>query len=215
MQKSLKIAFFLSATIIVFAAFTDRFPAKTISLFDGKTFQGWEGDTVNIWSIKDGAITAGSLNQSLPHNNFLCTKEQFSNFVLKLQVKLEGTGGFVNAGIQFRSLRLTDPAYEMIGYQADIGPGYWGALYDESRRNKILAKPDSVKVKKLVRENDWNNIIIRCQNQRIRVYLNGEKTVDYIERDRSLPKTGLIGLQIHGGGNTRVSYRNLYLTELK
>ncbi len=41
-----------------------------------------------------------------------------------------------NSGVQFRSIRI--PHHEMSGYQADIGEGYWGSLYDESRRNKVL-----------------------------------------------------------------------------
>ena len=57
---------------------------------------------------------------------------------------------------QFRSQRLNDPPYEMSGYQADLGPGYWGSLYDESRRNKTLASPDSLTLAKALNPNAWN-----------------------------------------------------------
>ena len=46
---------------------------------------------------------------------------------------IDGKG---NSGVQFRSVRV--PGHEMSGYQADIGDGYWGSLYDESSRNKTL-----------------------------------------------------------------------------
>jgi hypothetical protein len=77
----------------------------------------------------------------------------YKDFDLTHQFKLAGTG-FVNAGIQLRSQRLTDPAYEMTGYQADLGDGYWSSLYDESRRNKTLAQPDSSTIKKVLRTKD-------------------------------------------------------------
>lgn len=189
-------------------------PGKQAAIFDGESFEGWEGDTVKMWRIESGSIVAGSLTESIPHNDFLVTTSRYSNFVLRLKFKLKGTEGFVNAGIQFHSERLKDPAHEMKGYQADIGPGYWASLYDESRRNKTLAQPDSVTLIKLVRLNDWNDYKIRSEDRRIRLFLNGIQTVDYTEADETIPQAGLIGLQIHGGGKAEVYYKDLMLEKL-
>jgi hypothetical protein len=201
--------------MLTVTSFTTSHFQKPTPLFDGRSFHGWEGDTVKTWRIENGSIVGGSLQETVPRNNFLCTRRSYSNFVLRLKFKLIGNSGFVNAGVQFRSQRLTDPAHEMIGYQADIGPKYWGSLYDESRRNKTLVLPDSVTMDRLVRKNDWNDFEIRCDNRHIKIFLNGELTVDYIESDQSLPQSGLIGLQIHGGGKAEVYYKDLMLTELK
>ena len=187
---------------------------EAVSLFDGKTFTGWEGDTTSVWRIEDGAIVGGSLTETVPHNYFLTTQKSYGDFVLRLKFKLLSEGGFKNAGIQFRSERLEDPAYEMIGYQADLGPGYYGALYDESRRRKVLVGPDSAEVSKIVRADQWNDYEIRAEGKRIQLFLNGEQTVDYTEPDASIPQKGLIGLQIHGDGKTMVAYKDLMLTEL-
>ncbi len=188
-------------------------PTKPISLFDGRTFRGWEGDTARLWHIRSGALVGGSLDSTVKHNDFLCTTRSYSNFVLTLQWKLVGTG-FVNAGVQFRSQRLTDPAYEMTGYQADLGKGYWGSLYDESRRNKTLVQADSSLIRRILRVNDWNEYKIQCQGSRIKIWLNGKPTVDYVETDPAIPQSGIIGLQIHGGGKAEASYRNIRLDEL-
>ena len=201
--------------MLTVTSFTTSHFQKATPLFDGRSFRGWEGDTVKTWRIENGSIVGGSLHETVPRNNFLCTRRSYSNFILRLKFKLIGNSGFVNAGVQFRSQRLTDPAHEMIGYQADIGPKYWGSLYDESRRNKTLVLPDSVTMDRLVRKNDWNDFEIRCDNRQIKIFLNGELTVDYKEADQSLPQTGLIGLQIHGGGKAEVYYKDLMLTELK
>ena len=188
-------------------AFISQNPLKPISLFDGKTLNGWEGDTQNTWRIENGAIVGGSLGTKVPHNDFLCTTKSYANFILKLKIKLIGSEGFINSGIQFRSKRLTDPAYEMTGYQADWGKGYWASLYDESRRNKTLIKPDSLQIQKWLKINDWNNYEVRAENRRIRLYINGHNTVDYTEKDLTIPQQGLIGIQIHGGGKAQVAFK--------
>ncbi|GAB3953783.1 DUF1080 domain-containing protein [Spirosoma harenae] len=187
---------------------------KSVQLFDGKTFRGWEGDTVKTWRIENGTIVAGKPDEMVPHNDFLCTTREYANFVLKLKVRLTGTKGFVNAGIQFRSKRLTKPAFEMIGYQADWGPKYWGSLYDESCRNVTLVQPDSIKMAKWLKLNDWNSYEIRAENRRIQLYVNGTQTVDYTEKDVAIPQSGLIGLQIHGNGVTQVAYKDIEIEEL-
>lgn len=187
---------------------------KTISLFDGKTFRGWEGDTLHTWRIENGMILGGSLDKTVPHNDFLCTQKTYSNFILKLKIKLTGNEGFVNSGIQFRSKRLSNPAYEMIGYQADFGTGYWASLYDESRRNKTLVKPDDQEVLTWIKFNDWNEYEIKAIDHHIRLYINGKMSVDYQEMDATIPQSGLIGIQIHGGGKALVAVKDIVIQEL-
>ena len=188
--------------------------AKQIRLFDGKTFRGWEGDTAHTWRIQDGALVGGSLTETVPHNEFISTTGNYDNYVLKLKFKLTGNEGFVNGGVQFHSQRISDPPYEMMGYQADIGDGFWASLYDESRRNKLLAVADTALVKRLLRPNEWNDYEIHTQGRRIRILLNGEQTVDYTEEDATIPQTGRIAFQIHGGGKAKVFYKDITLEEL-
>jgi hypothetical protein len=208
----------LSIVSLIFICFCTSFTKvdfqKSKSLFDGKTFAGWEGDTQKTWRIENGALIGGSLAETVPHNYFLCTNGEYSNFILKLKIKLVGNEGFINSGVQFRSKRMSNPAYEMIGYQADCGTGFWGSLYDESRRNKTLIKPDSTKINTWLKPNDWNTYEIRAQKNRIQLFINGHKTVDYLETDPSIPQSGLIGLQIHGGGKAEASFKEIVIKEL-
>jgi Domain of Unknown Function (DUF1080) len=182
-------------------------------LFDGKTFAGWEGDTKNTWRIEDGAIVGGSLERAVPRNEFLCTTASYGDFELKVKFKLLGDRRQANAGVQFRTMRIPKH-HEVSGYQADVGQHYWGALYDESRRNRILAQPDAKLLAKIVRHEDWNEYTIRCEGPRIRLWLNGTLTVDYTEKDANIPRSGIIGLQIHGGAKAKVSYKDIRLEEL-
>jgi hypothetical protein len=187
--------------------------SKPVSLFDGKTFKGWKGDTLKTWRIEDGSLVGGSLTAEVPHNEFIATTKSFKNFDLRLNFKLEGTG-FVNSGVQFHSQHLQNPPYEMVGYQADLGDGYWASLYDESRRNKTLIKPDSIVLEKVLKRNEWNNYRVRTENGRIRIWLNGASMIDYTEQDKTIPQIGLIALQIHGGGKAQVAYKDIKIEEL-
>lgn len=187
--------------------------AAPVSLFDGKSFHGWDGDTAKTWRIENGTIVGGSLTTTVPRNEFLATERRYTNFVLRLKVKLTGTEGFVNSGVQIRSERVPNDA-EMIGYQADIGAGWWGAIYDESRRNKVLAKPDEATVAKAVKTNEWNDYEIRAEGRRVVLKLNGVTTVDYTEPDEKIPQFGRIGIQVHGGGKALVAFKDLMLEEL-
>ncbi|HWB03090.1 MAG TPA: DUF1080 domain-containing protein [Verrucomicrobiales bacterium] len=186
---------------------------KPQPLFDGKTFTGWEGDTKNTWRIQDGAITAGSLDKTQPRNEFLSTSKQFANFELTLKWKLEGTDGFVNGGVQFRTKRIPNN-HEVSGYQADLGAGYDGALYDESRRKKILAKPSEEVRKKALKPGEWNEYRIRAEGSRIQIWLNGILTVDFTETEKNIDASGIIAVQIHGDAKSRVWYKNIQITEL-
>ena len=185
---------------------------KFVSLFDGKTFQGWEGDTNKSFRIEQGAIVGGSLQAKVPRNEFLCTTRPYTNFVLKLQFKLLGKGA--NAGIQFRTKRIPNH-HEVIGYQADMGdPQWWGCLYDESRRKKVLAQSNMDEVNKVLKRNDWNEYVIRCEGANVQLWINGLKTIDYTEPDDSIDRSGVIALQIHSGPPSEAWYRNISIQEL-
>jgi len=163
--------------------------------------------------VRDGVIVGGSLEGN-PRNEFLATVKGYTNFVLRLEYKLVGTEGFVNSGVQIRSVRVKDPPNEMSGYQADIGAGFSGSLYDESRRNKVLAHAVDEQIKRLEKPGDWSYYEVRCIGRRIQIVLNHEQTVDYTETDESIRQDGIIGLQIHGGNKAEVSFRAITIEEL-
>jgi Domain of Unknown Function (DUF1080) len=202
--------FFVAAGVLGLSSCT---LAEPMPLFDGKTLTGWEGDTEKTWRIEDGAIVGGSLDEVVPRNEFLCTTKSFEDFELKVKFKLLGDRKLANAGVQFRTKRIPKH-HEVIGYQADVGQQYWGALYDESRRKTVLAQPDKELIEKLVKHDDWNDYVIRCEGPRIRLWLNGTLTVDYTEKDDKVERTGILGLQIHGGGKAKVFYKDIVIEEL-
>ena len=188
---------------------------KTESLFDGKTLTGWK--TVDpahatLWSVKDSVIRSGDGVKKIPENTYLYTLKEYGDFEFRCLFRLSGdpATGMINSGIQYRSVL---EGGKIVGYQADIGNGYWGDIYDEHRRGKLVGG-DLRTLKRLLREDGWNSYIIRCKGNRHELYINGVKTCDYIEKDTKIPRKGVIAVQIHSGGVAQVEFRDLMISEL-
>jgi predicted dehydrogenase len=177
-------------------------------LFNGRDLEGWMQDTPGVWSVRDGMILGRHAGQKW--NDFLRTKDWFEDFELSLEFRLvNGTG---NSGVQFRSVPA-DKEHELSGYQADIGDKYWGCLYDESRRNRVLAQAPSAAVDRLD-GNGWHTYLVRAHGDHVTLTLDGMRTVDYQEAEPGIRKRGLIALQVHSGPGIEVWFRNLRLREL-
>jgi len=108
-----------------------------ISLFNGKDLTGWDGDP-KIWRVENGCISGKAAKVS--HNTFLIYNHPFADFELTAKCMLIKGGGFTNSGIQYRS-KVIDPKEWIVGgYQADMGQGYWGTLYEERGRGGLGKK---------------------------------------------------------------------------
>lgn len=178
------------------------------SLFNGKDLTGWEGNA-KLFQASDGVIVGDS--PGIKKNEFLCTTKSYGDFELRLEFRLRD--GIGNSGIQFRSKRVPEST-EVEGYQADIGEKYWGCLYDESRRRKVLAQAPAEFDAKL-KKGDWHTYVIRAEKNRITLKVDGVTTVDYTEPDSAIAATGVIALQVHSGPPLRVEFRNLRIRELR
>ncbi len=201
------------AILISFTCLLSR--AGAGQLFDGKTLNGWEGD-LKWWRVENGMITGGSTTEKVPRNLFLATTRAFQNFDLRLQIKLTGVPntGMINSGVQIRSLRVPNNT-EMSGYQVDAGDGWWGKLYDESRRRKVIAEPiDAAAVNAAVKPGEWNEYRIRTEGARIRSWINGVPALDYTEAEPNIAQDGKIAVQIHSGGIALVQVKDVQIEEL-
>lgn len=163
-------------------------------LFDGETLAGWEGSS-EYFRVEDGAIVGGSDTAPTPRNEFLCTEQEFGDFELELGFFVDEG---VNSGVQIRSQRIAG-SHETIGYQADLGEGYWGAIYDESRRNRVLVAPPEGLIERVLDRDGWNRYRIVARGPRIQLFINTQQTVDYTEPEADIPQRGRICLQIHSG----------------
>jgi putative heme-binding domain-containing protein len=166
------------------------------AFFDGATLARWSGDA-ELWSVEDGVLVGRS--PGLDRNAFLVSDWDLGDFRLVLDVKLTPAAG--NSGVQFRS-RATEDG-DVAGYQADIGGGWWGTLYDEHGRGALVSGPRD----DLVRE--WNTYEVLAVGDRIQTALNGTRCVDFTDSE---PRArGVVALQLHSGSAFEVRFRDLRL----
>ena len=175
--------------------------ANAAEFFNAKDLTMWGGDS-SLWSVVDGEIVGKT--SGLKKNEFLVNEMVVENFHLSLDVKLIDNQG--NSGIQFRSQRHDGG---MKGYQADVGEGWWGKLYEEEGR-ALLWKESGEKHVKL---GEWNRYEVKAVGSKIQTWINGNLCVDL--DDPQGAKRGLIGLQLHSGGKTEVRFRNVELKVLE
>ncbi len=166
--------------------------------FDGETLAGWFANDA-VWSVEDGELV-GRTTTGLPHNDFARSELRVADFRLVVEVKL--TPDAANSGIQFRSVPADGG--EMRGYQADIGKGWWGLLYEESGRG-VLQKAAAAPA----RPGEWNTYEILAVGDRVQLAINGVRTVDLA--DPAGLRRGVIALQVHSGGPTEVRFRDFRL----
>ena len=190
--------------------------AEPVSLFDGKTLDGWDFDPA-MWRVEDGVITGGSTTEKIKKNDFISTKKSYQNFELKLKIKVSGDPktGMLNSGIQIRSVRAEHGA--MSGYQVDCGAGWFGKIYDEHRRNKVIWAPtpeQQAALDKAVDVFGWNEYRIRAEGPRIQTWINGVHCMDYTETDPNIALDGHIAPQVHSGGVCLVQVKDVTIEEL-
>ena len=204
LHLSLFIAFSLASSIALAqsAKQPNSEPRVEEDFFNGRDLIGWNAKNISFWSVEDGAIVGTAGKKPIPRNQFLWHETPVSDFYLSLTVKQ--TPYSANAGIQFRSAQTGTFAH---GYQADVGEGWWGALYHEHGR-KILARSADAGENNIKRE-DWNHYEILAVGQRIWLAINGKVTVAL--RDKFGELEGRIAVQIHGGRPQTVAYKDLML----
>lgn len=164
--------------------------------FDGQSLDGWLYDP-QYWRVENGEIIA-SAPDGIAHNTWAAGPLHFRDFRMIVEVKLVDDAG--NSGIQFRSSRALDG--EVSGLQADIGPGWWGKLYEEHGRGLL----DDTGAATHIKRGEWNTYEIVAVGDRVLTAINGHAVVD--RSDAEFAKSGIVALQLHSGGPTEVRFRN-------
>ena len=188
------IAYLASPVQVPLKATTDNVSA----FFNGKDLVGWTGNE-ELWSVEGGEIVGRS--PGIQRNEFLRSELVLGDFRLRFKVKLTPNAG--NSGVQFRSQNL--PHGEVKGYQADVGQGWWGKLYEEHGRALLWDKSGEQHVK----PEDWNDYEIVAVGSKIRTYINGQLCVDLDDPDGA--REGIIAIQIHSGPAMEVRYKDFVL----
>jgi len=213
----------LSIGVLAISAVADdwassvKFPAseKPIQLFNGKNFDGWEGNTgeggtPHYFSIKDGVIVARNESSDAPKvSNYLLTKKHYRNFRLVFEGKLAESS--MHSGIAFWGKKYEKDG-QVNSFQGHLVmfPANWG-LHDLFGRNGIYK--DDGRAKK-ADNGDWNRMEILAIGHRIRLGVNGHLVVDWEDPKPETCVEGPIGLQHHSNKVPQeIRFRGLILSE--
>lgn len=193
-------------------------------LFDGKTTAGWRAYGADSmpsgWQAVEGSLTRVSRAADI------ITKEQFGDFELTLEWKVERGG---NSGVFYRAVEGLEWIYH--------GAPEYQILDDSSHRdgrNPLTSAGANYGLypapRGVVRPaGQWNTTRIVAKGPHVEHWLNGQKTAEYEQGSEEWAKLvagakfaawpqygkamkGHIGLQEHGG---RVEFRNIKIRELK
>jgi len=195
-----------------------------VSLFDGKTLEGWWPHTGvptfhvgGKWEVVDGIMVG---QQDPPDKGgFLATKGKYGDYEIRLEVNMDypsDSGVFLRMGEDGKSHQVT----------LDNRPdGQFGKIYLPWTQAMVHESPDGIKSFK---QKEWNDVVIRIEGEpaRIQFWLNGTLVTDFqhtAETTKGVPASGYIGLQVHptvenmkhfDEGN-KVRYRNIRILPIE
>jgi hypothetical protein len=205
---------------------------KSKSLFNGKDLTDWDGDP-KLWSVKDGVIHGETTPEHPANGNtFLIWKGgKLGDFELRFSFRCNDSN---NSGVQYRSKHIDAPQaknkWVVRGYQHEIRNE---SKYDEGgKRGRLCLAGEKATwengAKKVVgqtitdnefaslfRLDQWNDVVIVAQGNRIKHYLNDRLILDFTDNDPELAlKEGVLALQLHAGKPMWAEFRNIKLLEL-
>jgi hypothetical protein len=179
---------------------------KWVSLFDGKTLQGWHTIPGGEWKVQNGAIVGRSDKQD-PRHGLLITDKAFENF--EVQVRYKAITG--NSGLYFR-VEEVGGVVGVHGFQAEIDPNNdAGGLYETGGREWVV-QPSADQVRTWYKPGKWNTMSVRANGDHIVVHVNGKKTAELFNDPGR--KKGHIALQLHGSMDMHVLFKSVRIREL-
>jgi hypothetical protein len=207
--------------------------AGFVSIFDGKSLTGWDGDP-RFWRVENGEIVGETTPTNVvTENNFLIWRGGvLKDFELKLEFRMDGS----NSGIQYRSTELPSVGkWVLKGYQADMDftQNYLGNVHDErgrgvlSRRGEVTRIVDGPKFKVVGTIGDgtllrgamnvtgWNRYHIIARGPVLLQFINAQLMAVAIDEDsKNVAAEGVLGFQMHTGPPFRIQFRNVLFRKL-
>ncbi|WP_411847065.1 family 16 glycoside hydrolase [Roseibacillus persicicus] len=183
-----------------------------ISLFDGESLKGWQfgQDEQGVWKVENGVLVGESSQEGRSIHPYLFSEKEYDHFEFRCQFRLTRDPGSeaLDSGIQFRSESLDGRPK---GYQADLGGSAgWGGIVEEQGRGQ-LAEANPNQKAGLLKEDDWNEYVIRANGPRVQVFLNGLETANFLETEPAIPYRGYLALELPRGGKGRIEFKRMTL----
>lgn len=167
---------------------------------------GWHATPGGSWSWR-GDVLVGTSPASERRHGILVSDARFSDFEARVEFRVvSGDSGFY-----FR-VDEDDSAVSVKGFQAEVDTTLeTGGLY-ETRGRAWVVKPDRERLAAVYEPGAWTSLRVRAVGGDVDVWVNGERTASL--RDDPGRRAGHLGLQLHGGQDMHVEYRDLRVLDL-
>ncbi|WP_460544545.1 3-keto-disaccharide hydrolase [Echinicola sediminis] len=195
----------------------DLYSDNFVHLFNGEDLEGWAPLQGTMeFEVKDGEIV-GTCGEG--PSTFLCTEEEYVDFIFTCETKWEVDG---NTGVQVRSrIRKDSGRNTVIGPQVEMedlaknGRGWSGGIYGQNCGGWFypLKAPEHAPLKTAINRGTWNRLTVKVKGNVFKTWINGIPAAHWIDENDDFPK-GFIGLQVHGGKQGIIHWRNLKVKEL-
>jgi hypothetical protein len=158
------------------------------------------------WKVEDGAIVGKSSKEDQRHG-LLVTDRKYKDF--EVQAKYNAIKG--NSGLYFRVDEVGGEV-GVHGFQAEIDTHQdVGGLYETGGRAWVI-QPTPEQVKTWYKPGEWNQMSVRAEGGHVVVTVNGKKTAE-LTNDPGRTQ-GHIALQLHGGMDMDVMFKDIRIKEL-
>lgn len=213
-------------------------------LFNGMDLTGWDGDP-RLWTVRDGVIHGETTAENVANGNTFLVWQggEVGDFELRLSFRCNATNNSgIQYRSKRITDQTAKNKWVVRGYQHEIRnehtlPNVSGFIYDEGGgaggRQRICQageqavwEPESGKkvtgtliaqdeFTKLMKIDDWNEVVIRAEGNRIRHFLNGRLILDFTDADPAKAlHEGVLALQLHAGKPMWAEYRDIRLKRL-
>ncbi|HYK46610.1 MAG TPA: DUF1080 domain-containing protein [Parafilimonas sp.] len=199
----------LAASVLLFFVFAKRPDPQWISLFDGKSLNGWKvGANASTFSVDSGMIIVHGPTAHLFYDGAV-QQHNFKNFEFKASVM---TTPGSNSGIYFHTV-YQDSSWPKKGYEVQVNNSH-----TDWRRTGSLYGIDDVK-EVYVKDNEWYTEYIKVEGKRVIVKINDKTVVDYTEPEHVERKagdeqrvisSGTFALQGHDP-NSKVYFKDIFV----
>ena len=185
----------------------DDHEKKFTSLFDGKTLTGWTAMPGGTWTVDDGAITGKSPKSEARHGILLSDKS-YKDFTVRCKFRVHSG----DSGFYFRAEKVKS-AVSVNGFQVEVDFSQeTGGLYETGGRAWVVKPKDEEIEQKAYRPGAWTTLELTAKGRNVTVKINGIVTAE-LKEDKGRTE-GYFGLQLHGGMDMHVQFKDLEILEL-
>lgn len=174
-------------------------PPAPVSLFDGKTLEGWTAEHSDGFSVADSAIIAKGAS------GWLRSARTYKNFELELEFRIAEEGS--EGALLFRTgpeSASTEPFWPVKGYRLQLagGDGNFMLFGHGASPPRFERKTEAIR-EAAQGVGDWQKLSLKVIDARMEAKLNGSLVVS---SDAIEPVAGHLGLI---GKTGRVDWRNM------